>query len=187
VPIYLYEAAASDPARRRLEDVRRGAFEGLAARMGEPGWTPDFGPATPHPTAGATAIGARRPLAAFNVTLDTDRLDVARAVARAVRERSGGLAGVKALGVSLPDRGCVQVTMNLTDLDRTPLLPAFERVRDEAARFGTVVRGSEIVGLVPARALPPEPAAALQIGDFDRNRILEQRLAGEDFDPDQLI
>jgi glutamate formiminotransferase len=132
-------------------------------------------------------MGARRPLVAFNVNLATGRLDVARAVARAVRERSGGLPGVKALGVSLPDRGCVQVTMNLTDLDRTPLLPAFERVRDEAAHLGTVVLGSEIVGLVPAQALPPDPAAALQIDDFDRHRILEQRLDGDDFDPDQLI
>jgi glutamate formiminotransferase len=187
VPVFLYEAAASHPIRRRLEDVRRGEFEGLAAKMREPGWAPDFGPPAPHPSAGATAVGARRPLAAYNVNLATTRLDIARAVARAVRERTGGLPGVKALGVPLPDRGCVQVTMNLTDLEATPLLRAFERVRGEAARLGVEVLNSEIVGLVPAAALPADPGAALQLEPVDRRRILEARLSGEDFDPDALV
>jgi glutamate formiminotransferase len=187
VPVFLYEAAASHPIRRRLEDVRRGEFEGLAAKMREPDWAPDFGPAAPHPSAGATAVGARRPLAAYNVNLATNRLDIARAVARAVRERTGGLPGVKALGVPLPDRDCVQVTMNLTDLEATPLLRAFERVRGEAARLGVEVLNSEIVGLVPAAALPADPGAALQLEPVDRRRILEARLSGEDFDPDALV
>lgn len=183
VPVFLYEDAAFHPSRRRLEDVRRGQFEGLAAKMRDPAWAPDFGPAEPHPTAGASAVGARRPLIAFNVNLATDRVDVARLVARAVRERTGGLPSVKALGVDLPDRGCVQVTMNLTDVEQTSLATAFERVRDEAARYGVAVRGSEIIGLVPASALPPGGAASLQLEAFTPQRVLEHRLQGADFDP----
>jgi glutamate formiminotransferase len=183
VPVFLYEDAALHPSRRRLEDVRRGQFEGLAAKMRDPAWAPDFGPAEPHPTAGASAVGARRPLVAFNVNLATDRVDVARRVARAVRERTGGLPSVKALGVELPDRGCVQVTMNLTNVEQTSLATAFERVRDEAARLGVAVRGSEIIGLVPASALPQGGVASLQLEAFTPERVLEHRLNGADFDP----
>ena len=183
VPVFLYEDAALHLSRRRLEDVRRGQFEGLAARMRDPAWAPDFGPAEPHPTAGASAVGARRPLIAFNVNLATDRVEVARRVARAVRERTGGLPSVKALGVELPDRGCVQVTMNLTNVEQTSLATAFERVRDEAARHGVAVRGSEIIGLVPASALPPSGVASLQLEAFTPERVLEHRLNGADFDP----
>jgi glutamate formiminotransferase len=186
VPVYLYEEAASRPSRRRLEDVRRGQFEGLAHKMQDPAWAPDYGPGQPHPSAGASAIGARRPLVAFNVTLVTDQLDIARAVARAVRERTGGLPFVKALGVPLADRGCVQVTMNLTNVGETSMQQAFERVRTEAARHGVAVRGSEIVGLVPAAALPAGGAAALQVERFSPRCLLEERLAGPDFDPREL-
>lgn len=186
VPVYLYEEAATQPSRRRLEDVRRGQFEGLADKMRDPAWAPDYGPGQPHPSAGASAIGARRPLVAFNVTLATNRLDVARAVARAVRERTGGLPFVKALGVPLVDRGCVQVTMNLTNVEQTSLARAFERVREEAARRGVAVRGSEIIGLVPTSALPPGGATALQLERFSPRSVLEERLAGPDVDPDEL-
>ncbi len=186
VPVFLYEDAAWHESRRRLEDVRRGQFEGLSAKMRDPAWAPDFGPAQPHPTAGASAVGARRPLIAFNVNLATDRVDIARSIARAVRERTGGLPAVKALGVALPDRGCVQVTMNLTNVAQTSLATAFARVRDEAARLGVAVRGSEIIGLVPASALPPGGAAALQLEAFTPQRVLEHRLRGQDFDPARL-
>jgi glutamate formiminotransferase len=120
LPVFLYEDAASTPERRPLEHIRRGQFEGLAEKLARPEWGPDFGPAVPHPSAGATAVGARRLLVAFNVNLATDRLDVARAVARAVRQSSGGLPFVKALGLPLADRGIVQVAMNLTNVERSP-------------------------------------------------------------------
>jgi glutamate formiminotransferase / 5-formyltetrahydrofolate cyclo-ligase len=176
VPVYLYEAAQPDAARRRLEDIRRGQFEGLAAKMMEPGWSPDFGPPRPHPSAGAVAIGARRPLIAFNVNLKSDRLDIARLIARAVRERSGGLPGVKALGVMLHERGVAQVSMNLTDYDRTSPRVAFGRVQEEAEKHGVAVLESEIIGLVPAAALADTTPAALLLTGFTPDRILEHRL-----------
>jgi glutamate formiminotransferase len=177
LPIYLYEAAASSPARRALQDVRRGGFEGLAARMREPDGAPDFGLPAPHPTAGATAVGARGVLVAYNVNLATTRLDVARRIASVIRERSGGLPAVKAMAVDLADRGLVQVSMNLTNVDVTPLASAFDAVAAEAARDGIQVVESEIIGLVPRRALPPDPATRLRIPDFTDARILEHQLA----------
>jgi glutamate formiminotransferase len=177
LPVFLYEEAASTPGRRRLEAIRRGQFEGLARKLADPHWAPDFGPAAPHPTAGALAIGARRPLVAFNVNLASDRLDVARAIAAAVRERDGGLPGVKALGLALADRGIVQVSMNLTDLERTPPRAAYDAVRREAARLGVAVRESEIVGLVPRAALAGTAPEAMQLVGFSADCILEERLA----------
>ncbi|MEZ5290367.1 MAG: glutamate formimidoyltransferase [Vicinamibacterales bacterium] len=176
LPVYLYEAAARVPARRRLEDVRRGQFEGLAARMQAPGGRPDAGPASPHPTAGAVAIGARGVLVAFNVTLATDRLDAARAVARAVRERDGGLSHLKAMGVGLPDRGVVQVSMNLTDYRVTTAADAFDAVTGAAARLGVRVAGSELVGLIPEAALGGRRPEDLLIADWHPGRLLETRL-----------
>ena len=176
VPVYLYEEAASNPARRNLEDIRRGEFEGLAAKMRAPEWAPDFGPAAPHPTAGASVIGARMPLIAYNINLATDRLDVAKAVAAAVRHSSGGLPFVKALGIPLPHRGIVQVSMNLTDFTQTPMTRAFAAVRDEAERLGATVVDSEIIGLVPEAALPPDPEQTLMVTGFNRNQVLEHRL-----------
>jgi glutamate formiminotransferase / 5-formyltetrahydrofolate cyclo-ligase len=176
LPVYLYEEAAATPDRRNLADIRRGEFEGLAAKMATPGWTPDYGPSRPHPSAGATVIGARAPLIAFNVNLATDRLDVAKAVAAAVRHSSGGLPFVKALGIALPDRGLVQVSMNLTNFTETPMMRAFAAVRDEAARRGTTVEDSEIVGLVPEAALPADPEHTLQLAAFSEHQVLERRL-----------
>jgi glutamate formiminotransferase len=181
LPIYLYEAAASSPARRALQDVRRGGFEGLAARMREPGGAPDLGPATPHPTGGATAVGARGVLVAYNVNLATTRLEVARRIASAIRERSGGLPAVKAMAVDLPDRGLVQVSMNLTDIDVTPLATAFDAVATHAAREGVDIAASEIIGLVPRRALPPDPATRLRIPAFTDAQILEHQLLAAGF------
>jgi glutamate formiminotransferase len=134
LPIYLYEEASADPARKNLEDIRRGEFEGLAAKMAKPGWAPDFGPAAPHPTAGASVIGARMPLIAYNINLATNRLDVAKKIATAIRMSSGGLRYVKAMGIPLEDRGIVQVSMNLTNYEKTPIFRVFEMVKREAER-----------------------------------------------------
>jgi glutamate formiminotransferase len=176
VPVFLYEEAASTPARRNLEDIRRGEFEGLAARMREPGWAPDFGPAAPHPSAGAVVVGARMPLIAFNINLATDRLDVAKQIASAVRFSSGGLRFVKAMGVTLGDRQIVQVSMNLTNYEKTPIFRVFELVAREAARYGVAVLESEIVGLVPAAALIASAAWYLRLEGFTPQQVLEQRL-----------
>lgn len=181
IPVFLYEAAAVLPHRRTLQEVRRGGFEGLSARMQQPGWAPDYGPNRPHPTAGASAIGARRPLVAYNVNLHTSRLDIAKAIARRVRESSGGLPGVKAMGVTLADRGLVQVSMNLVDVETTSVARAFEAVRLEAARHGVDVLESELVGLAPAAALPPSTAALVRLKDYGAHRLLEPALAAAGF------
>lgn len=177
VPVFLYEEAATSPARRNLEDIRRGEFEGLAAKMTQPGWAPDYGPPAPHPTAGASVIGARMPLIAYNVNLATDRLDVAKKIAAAVRMSSGGLRFVKAMGVALADRGIVQVSMNLTNYEQTPIFRAFELVKREAARYGVQVLESEIVGLVPQAALLAAAEYYLQLAGFSPAQILERRIA----------
>lgn len=176
LPVFLYEEASANPARRNLEDIRRGQFEGLAAKMARPGWAPDFGPARPHPSAGATVIGARMPLIAYNVNLATDRLDVAKAVAVAVRASSGGLPCVKAMGVRLGDLGIVQVSMNLTNYLVTPVRAAFDAVQREAAARGVDVLESELIGLMPAAALAAGDAKAIQLRDISPTQILENRL-----------
>lgn len=176
LPVYLYEEAASMPARRNLEDIRRGEFEGLAAKMASPGWAPDFGPAAPHASAGASVIGARMPLIAYNINLATDRLDVAKKIATAVRHSTGGFRYVKAMGLALDDRGIVQVSMNLTNYEKTPLFRVFEFVRREAARYGVQVLESEIIGLVPSAALTQSAAWFLQVSDFTDRQVLEHAL-----------
>lgn len=176
VPVFLYEEAASTPARRNLEDIRRGEFEGLAAKMQQSDWRPDFGPAAPHPSAGASVIGARMPLIAYNINLATDRLDVAKKIAAAIRHSSGGLRFVKAMGVALEDRGIVQVSMNLTNYRKTPMFRVFELVKREAARYGVAVLESEIIGLLPAGALLESAAWYLQIDGYRDDQVLETRL-----------
>jgi glutamate formiminotransferase / 5-formyltetrahydrofolate cyclo-ligase len=176
VPVFLYEEAASAPARRNLEDIRRGEFEGLADKMAQSEWRPDFGPATPHASGGASAIGARMPLIAYNINLATDRLDVARKIAAAVRFSTGGLRFVKAMGITLEDRGIVQVSMNLTNFEKTPIPRVFELVRREAARYGVPVLESEIVGLVPSAALVAAAQWYLQLDGFTGDQVLEHRL-----------
>lgn len=176
IPVYYYERAARLPGRTNLADVRRGGFERLAAGIAsDPARTPDAGPARVHPTAGAVAIGARPLLVAFNVHLGpAANLPVATAVARAVRESSGGLPGVKALGLEVG--GEAQVSMNLVDLDRTGLAAAFERVEREAAARGAPVTWSELVGLLPERALDGTSPERLRLRDFSDDRVLERRL-----------
>ncbi len=176
VPVYLYEAAATRAGRRALQDVRRGQVEGLAAKLRHPEWQPDYGPAVPHPRLGAVAIGARCLLVAYNINLATTRVEIASRIAAVVRESSGGLPCVKAMGLALPDRGLVQVSMNLTDIDRTSMADVFEAVVREAARDGVEVVESEVVGLVPARALVSAATRFLRLPHFTADRLLETRL-----------
>jgi glutamate formiminotransferase len=182
VPVYLYGEAASAVHRRHLPDIRRGQFEDLAAKMGRPDWTPDFGPSQPHPTMGASAVGARRPLVAYNVNLATTRLEVATAIASAIRESRGGLPGVRAIGVPLPERGLVQVSVNLTDYARTSLLDVFNAVKTLAAQHGVDVLESEIIGLTPAAALGGAAPADLQLLHFTPRHALEYHLNRLDVD-----
>ena len=177
LPVYLYEDASSDPARKNLEDIRRGEFEGLAAKMAQPAWAPDFGPAAPHASAGASVIGARMPLIAYNINLATNRLDVAKKIATAIRMSSGGLRFVKAMGIPLEDRGIVQVSMNLTNYEKTPMYRVFDLVKREAERYGVQVLESEIVGLVPSAALTQTAEYFLRLDGFSSGQILEKKLA----------
>jgi glutamate formiminotransferase len=180
LPVFLYEEAASTPERRNLADVRRGEFEGLARRLAQEGGQPDFGAARPHPSGGAVAVGARRFLVAFNVNLGTADVEVARRVARAVRARSGGLAGIKAIGLELAERRQVQVSMNVVDPFATPLYRVFELVRLEAERYGVPVVGSEIVGLLPLAALAEVARYYLRLEGFADEQVLETRLPAPD-------
>jgi glutamate formiminotransferase / 5-formyltetrahydrofolate cyclo-ligase len=181
VPVFLYEEAASDPRRKNLEDIRRGEFEGLTAKMASAGWAPDFGPAAPHPSAGASVIGARMPLIAYNVNLATDRLDVAKKIAAAIRQSSGGFRFVKAMGIALQDRGIVQVSMNLTNFEKTPIFRVFDTVKREAERYGVAVLESEIVGLVPSAALAAAAGHYLQLERFTAEQVLENKLRASNF------
>jgi glutamate formiminotransferase len=176
LPVYLYEEAATSPHRRDLAAIRQGGFEGFAAKIREPQWGPDFGPATVHPTAGCVAVGAREFLIAFNINLTTSDVAVADRIARAIRHSSGGLRFVKAMGVMLEDRRLAQVSINMTDFRRTPLHRVFEMVRTEAARWGAGIAGSEIVGLVPQDALLDVAGFYLRLEGFDPERIFERRL-----------
>jgi glutamate formiminotransferase / formiminotetrahydrofolate cyclodeaminase len=176
IPVYLYEAAAQRPERTNLENIRRGQFEGIrddiatnAARM------PDFGEPRVHPTAGATVVGARKFLVAYNVYLNTSDVDVAKKVGKAVRFSNGGLRYVKGMGI--PVRGLAQVSMNLTDTDQTPIARVYEYVKREAARYGVMPLSSEIVGLIPKKSLEDAAEWFLQIENFDSSMILENRLA----------
>ncbi|HEV8581657.1 MAG TPA: glutamate formimidoyltransferase [Thermoanaerobaculia bacterium] len=152
LPVYLYERAARRAGRTALADIRRGGFEGFAAKIADPAWAPDYGPPQVHPTAGVSVIGARFFLIAFNAVLETPDAAVARAIARQVRESGGGLPAVRAMGVYLASRGRAQVSMNLVDYRRTPILRALEAVKQEAETLGTRVIESEIIGLVPEEA-----------------------------------
>jgi len=178
IPVYLYEAAATRPDRKALPDVRKGEYEGLKVEIEtNPDRAPDFGPRRLHPTAGATVVGARPPLIAYNVNLGTSDVKVAKRIAKLVREKDGGLAAVRALGFELKDRGLVQVSMNLVDYKVTGIADAFDAVSRHAANLGVTVAASEIVGLVPEDALPPSPVARLKLEGFDPSvQVLESRL-----------
>jgi glutamate formiminotransferase / formiminotetrahydrofolate cyclodeaminase len=175
IPVYLYEAAATTPERQNLENIRRGQFEGIRNEIAtNPARRPDFGEANLHPTAGACVVGARKFLIAYNIFLNTHDVEIAKKVAKAVRFSTGGLRFVKAAGFLV--RGQGQVSMNLTDFEQTPIHRVFEMVRSEAARYGVIPASSEIVGLIPKKALEQAAEWFLQIEHFDSSLILENRL-----------
>lgn len=177
IPVYLYEAAASKPSRENLADVRRGQYEGIRDSIEtDPERRPDYGPSTMNLKAGATAVGARMPLVAYNVYLDTNRLSVAREIARAIRFGGGGMRYVKALGFDIKDRGCVQVSMNLVNYQQSPIFRVFEMIKSEAARWGTRITSSEIVGLTPAKSLYDVAEHYLQLERFSPEQVLEEKL-----------
>jgi glutamate formiminotransferase len=176
LPVFLYEQSADRPERRNLAVIRKGQFEGMAQKIHQPQWVPDFGPAKIHPTAGVTAMGARMPLVAYNVNLDTAELQIAEDIAKRVRHIGGGLRYCKAIGIALKDRGIVQVSMNMTDYSKTALYRAFEMIRIEARRWGVNVVGSEIIGLVPMAALIDTAAYYLGLEKFSMDQVLETRI-----------
>lgn len=174
VPSYFYALAATVPGRERLEDVRRGGFEALLA--GDPSRLPDVGGPRIHPTAGATAVGVRRPLIAWNVELATADAAPAKRIARMIRESSGGFPAVKALGLALPSRRTAQVSMNLVDYERTAPQAVFERISALAAAEGVAVIDSELIGLIPRKALGQDGGEGLRIRGFNPSMILENRI-----------
>jgi len=178
IPVFLYEHAAKAPFRTRIEDIRRGGLDELGERMRmNPEWAPDFGDAKLHRTAGATIVGARRPLIAYNVNLASKNLDIAKAIAYAVRASNGGLPSVKAVGIALKTRGIVQVSMNLTNYEETPVHVAYEAVKAEAAKRGVEVQSSEVIGLIPEAAVAKVAGHYLKLENFSMNQILEARMA----------
>lgn len=177
IPVYLYEEAATRPERRNLADLRKGEYEGLKKEIEtNPERKPDFGLAKTHPTAGATVVGARYPLIAYNINLGTRDINIAKKIAKAVRHSDGGLRYVKALGFEIEDKNIVQVSMNLVNYQQTPVFRAFEMVRTEAERYGVPIIGSEIVGLVPMDALLDCAEFYLKLENFKREQVLEKRL-----------
>lgn len=176
LPVFLYEESATTPARQNLAEIRKGQFEGMTEKLTRPEWKPDFGKARIHPSAGVVAVGARMPLVAFNVNLDTPDMEIANAIAKAARHTSGGLRYCKAIGVELKERGIVQVSMNMTDFTRTPLYRVVELIRAEARRYGVNVVGSEIVGLVPMAALVDAAAYYMGLEHFKPEQVLETRV-----------
>lgn len=176
VPTYLYGEAATKVVRKNLSNIRKGNYEGLKESIQEEERHPDFGKPEMHKTAGATVVGARMPLVAFNVNLGTDKKEIADEIARNVRERNGGFKNVKGMGVVLEERGQVQVSMNLENYQATPIFRVLEAIRREAARYGVPVVGTELIGLVPQQALLDVANWYLQLEGFDSKQVLENRL-----------
>ncbi|MBR5390295.1 MAG: glutamate formimidoyltransferase [Clostridia bacterium] len=177
IPVFLYEDSAASPNRTNLAKIRKGQFEGMAEKLQQPEWAPDFGERKPHPTAGVVAIGARMPLIAFNVNLDTDDLSVADKIAKAIRGSSGGFKYCKAIGIFLEDRKIAQVSMNMVNYEGTPLYYAYEMIRALADRYGVRIIGSELVGLTPAKALVDCAEYYLKLENFDcRKQVMEYHL-----------
>lgn len=176
LPVFLYEKSASAPHRENLAAIRKGEFKGMAEKIHQPEWHPDFGPADRHATAGTVAIGARMPLVAFNINLSTNSMEIATKIAKNIRYINGGLRFVKAMGVELTERGIVQVSINMTDYTRTALYRAFELVRIEARRYGVSIVGSEIIGLVPMEALIDTASYYLGLENFSMQQVLESRI-----------
>ncbi len=179
IPVYLYEDAASTPARKNLADVRKGQYEGFFEKIKGEEWVPDFGPQEMNAKSGATAVGARVPLVAFNINLDTPNVEVADKIAKKVRHLGGGLRFVKAIGLKLEERNQTQVSMNLVNYEKSAVYQAFEMVKMEARRYGVNVVGSEVIGTVPMKALLDVAEYYLQVENFSIEQILEKRLLDE--------
>ena len=174
LPVFLYEMSAQKPARKNLATIRKGQFEGMSEKVKDPEWEPDFGGARIHPTGGVVAVGARPPLVAYNLNLNTSDVKIAKNIAKIIREKDGGLANVKAMGFMLEDRNIAQVSINMTDYRVTPLYRVTELVKAEAKRYGVKVIGSEVIGLCPMKALIDSAEYYLQIEDFDfEGQVLE--------------
>ena len=174
LPVFLYEMSAQKPARKNLATIRKGQFEGMSEKVKDPEWEPDFGGARIHPTGGVVAVGARPPLVAYNLNLNTSDVQIAKNIAKIIREKDGGLANVKAMGFMLEDRNIAQVSINMTDYRVTPLYRVTELVKAEAKRYGVKVIGSEVIGLCPMKALIDSAEYYLQIEDFDfEGQVLE--------------
>lgn len=176
IPIFLYEKSASAPERENLATVRKGQFEGMAEKLQQPEWKPDFGPDKIHPTAGITAIGARMPLVAFNVNLNTNSKEIAAKIAKNIRHLNGGLRFCKAIAIDLSDKGIAQVSMNMTDYTKTALYRAYELIKIEAKRYGVHPIGSEIIGTIPMEALTDTAVYYLGVENFSMEQILETRM-----------
>lgn len=177
IPVFLYEESASRPERKNLAKVRKGQFEGMPEKLLEEDWAPDYGERKIHPTAGVIAVGARMPLVAFNVNLDTDDITVANKIAKIIRASGGGFKYCKAIGVMLEGRNIAQVSMNMVNFEGTPLYRTFETIRFEAKRYGVNIIGSEIIGLTPAKALVDCAEYYLQVEEFDYDKqVLENHL-----------
>lgn len=176
IPVFLYEKSATSITRENLADVRRGQYEGMADKLKQEEWQPDFGPNALNEKAGVTAIGARMPLVAFNVNLDTDDITVAKNIAKVVRASGGGFRYCKALGIEIKERNIVQVSMNMVDYTKTSLFRVFDTIEREAMRYGINIIGSEIIGLVPMQALVDVADYYLRLEDFDSSQILETRM-----------
>jgi len=176
LPIFMYEESASNEKRRNLAKIRKGQYEGMKEKIKEPEWQPDYGPAEIHSSAGVTAVGARMPLVAFNINLDTNNKEIADKIARKIRHSGGGLRYCKAIGIDLKDKGIAQVSMNMTNYKGTSLYQVMEMVKFEAERFGANIIGSELIGLLPSEALFDVAEYYLKLDDFDLNQVIENRL-----------
>jgi len=177
VPIFWYEYSATVSKRKKLENIRRGQFEGLADKLKAVEWKPDCGPTQPHPSAGACVIGARHPLVAFNVNLATENVFIAKRIARRIRERDGGLPSIKALGIKLTDRGLVQVSTNITDYKKTSIPKLLQTVEREAKKLGVRIAGTELIGLAPANAVMSPTTSEPYLEDLNQEQILEEQLS----------
>lgn len=176
IPVFLYEKSATRQERENLADIRRGQYEGMAEKLKDERWKPDYGPDKLNIKAGVTAVGVRPPLIAFNVNLGTDNIEIAKKIATAVRARTGGFAYCKAIGLEIKERGIVQVSMNMVDYTKTPLFRVFDAIEREARRYGVSVIGSEIIGLVPMQALVDVADYYLRLEDFTSEQVLEKRI-----------
>ncbi len=179
IPVFFYEEACTSEGRRNLADIRKGEYEGMAQKLQDPGWTVDAGPQVRNEKSGVTAVGARMPLIAFNVNLQTNDLDIAKRIAGAVRHIGGGLRYVKAMGLRLEDKGIVQVSMNLVNYQKTPIHRAVELIKAEAARYGVLVKECELVGMMPIEALEEVASYYLQIPGFNAKQIIDYHLIPE--------